>query len=405
MASVKLILYKQKTLKDGRHPIMLRIIENRKATRISIGYNASIEEWNEPRCCFTRKANDYKNRNTILKELEIKAEKVLNQIRLEKLDYTPTLFKDLFIGIKKEITVFEFFETLIDEMKAKEQFSNASVYRTTLNSLHKFRKKIKSLKFADIDYTFLKKYETHLFKGGCSGGGVHNYMRTVRAVINEAIRRGYLPKEKYPFSTQFNKSGYSLSHLKSTASPRALSLVDMEKFKNFDVEKHPEFKTSWLMFLFSYYARGINFTDMAHLKWSDIYNNRITYTRQKTGKFFTIGINENLQKILDEFEPKITDYVFPVLTDFHKTTSQKKNRIIKKLKQFNSDLKEMGKILELPIKLTSYVARHTFATTLKAKDVSVAKISQSMGHADIATTQAYLKQFEDREIDALDELL
>ncbi len=404
MATIKIILYKQKTLKDGKHPVMLQITNNEKSSRISIGFRCFKNEWDVNRCRFKKQMENARNKNTILRDLETRAEQILDKIRKEKLTYTPKLFKDLFVGVKKEITVKDFYEIILDELEAKNKLGNRGNYKTSMNSLIKFTKG-RTFYFEDITYNFLKKYEAFLIQRGCSGGGVHNYMRTLRAAINEAIRRDYLNQENYPFSTQFNKKGYSLSHLKSNASPRALSISDMDKLKNFNVDAYPELKESWLFFMFSYYARGMNFIDMAYLKWEDVYNNKISYRRHKTNKQFNIPISEHLQKILDEFEPRIFEYVFPVFSNFHKTAVQQNNRTKKIRKKYNGDLKEIGKILELPNKLTSYVARHTYATTLKAKNVSVAKISQSMGHADITTTEAYLKQFEDAEIDKLDELL
>ena len=95
-------------------------------------------------------------------------------------------------------------------------------------------------------------------------------MRTLRAAINEGIRRDYMDKDFYPFSTAQNRNGYSISHLKSKASPRALSTEDMEKIKNFPSDENPHLKQSFHFFLFSYYLRGINFKDLALLKWTDI---------------------------------------------------------------------------------------------------------------------------------------
>ena len=86
----------------------------------------------------------------------------------------------------------------------------------------------------------------------------------------------------------------------------------MEKYKSFDFDKHQMLKDSYLIFLFSYYSRGMNFVDISYLKKSDIVNGRLRYFRQKTGGKFNIPISENLQKIIDEFSDVDTDYVFPV---------------------------------------------------------------------------------------------
>jgi integrase len=170
-------------------------------------------------------------------------------------------------------------------------------------------------------------------------------------------------------------------------------------------QDHPELNQSHRLFLFSYYARGMNFKDMAMLKWKDIYNGRINYTREKTGKFFTMRVSENLQAIISEFKDEKSEFVFPILNDLHQSPEQIKNRVKKQLKKFNNDLKEIADILGIDAKITSYVARHTFATTLKKNNASISKISEALGHADVNVTNAYLKRFEDDELDELDILL
>ena len=264
--------------------------------------------------------------------------------------------------------------------------------------------------FADIDYQFLKKFETHLFKRETvSGGGVHFYMRTLRAIINEAISRNFMPRELYPFANQFNKNGYSLSHLKSKASPRALSEQDMNKIKTAAFDQAPTLQMANNYFLFSYYARGINFTDMANLKWSDIYDDRLHYTRSKTNGNFNIKVSEPIKQILTyfqtEYPPTSANYIFPVLSEFHQTEKQIKYRIQKCLKQYNQQLKEIAELLDINVALTSYVARHTYATTLKRNGINTATISEGLGHKDISTTKAYLKQFDTDVIDKADEVL
>lgn len=406
MATAKIVLNKGKKLSEGRHPIVLLLTHKSKVSRISLKYKCTPTDWDKAKCRFKKSMNNYRDKNAVLREMETKAEETIDKIQREGLTFTPALFKDLFLDVKQEITVIKFFDIILNELSEKGSTGNHDVYKGTKNAVLRFIKNKKNLMFEDIDYSFLKKFETFLFKGGCTGGGVSIHMRTLRALINEAIRRNYLARENYPFATSFNKNGYSLSHLKSEAKPRALSIEDMDKIKNFEIEKHPQFKETWLIFLFSYYCRGMNFADMAKLKWKDVYNGRIYYRRMKTGTEFSIKVSEKIQNILNEFEPRLTPYVFPILTDFHKTPEQIKNRRKKRLRKFNQEMKDIAKLIgDIREDISSYMARHTFASTLNSKNVSVSKISQGLGHKDVATTQAYLKRFDDKEIDDLDEFL
>lgn len=405
MPTARVILFKGKLLKDGKSPILLQITNNRKTFRLSTNYRVEKKYWDDKTGRFKRSLTNYQKKNTILRNLVSKAEDVFDEIRKQDKAFSPKLFKDLFAGRKKQMTVYDYMQELIDNFKDRGKVNTAHTYVVLRNQLFKFYGKRKVLLFSDIDLRLLNKFETYLLKRGCSGGGISNYMRTLRSTYNKAIDDEYAEEKYYPFSTNRKRKGYVISKLKSTASPRALSLSDMEKYKAFDYDGFLMLKDSYLLFLFSYYSRGMNFVDMAYLKKTDIVNGRLRYFRQKTGGKFNIPISENLQKILDEFSDVDTEYVFPILDELHKSSTQQKYRIKKCLKKMNSDLKEIGAILHLEIKLTSYVARHTYATTLKRKKANIGFISQAMGHADIQTTKAYLENFENEEIDKLDELL
>ncbi len=347
----------------------------------------------------TRPRNEQeKNSN---KEIRAQAERVRAKRELQISDDEFEIPQPKKVNTKD---VYAFFGEQIEALNQKGKLGNQTLYKNTLNALKRFYGQKNSLAFNDIDYNFLTNFETYLFNRGCNEGGVSAYMRTLRAVINQAIKSGFMRPKDYPFSTP-QKNGYSVSKLKSKPNPRALSMEDMEKVKNFPFDKYPDLKKSVLYFLFSYYARGMNFQDMARLQWSDIYNDRINYIRQKNRKFFSINLSDKLQEIIEQFPKSDSPYVFPILTNFHQTEVQKKNRIQKCLKHYNQDLKEIANVLGIDVNLTSYVARHTYATTLKNKGVDVSVISEGMGHKNVDVTKNYLKQFGNEVLDNTDELL
>lgn len=405
MANIKIVYFTSKKYSDGTCPISLRVTHQRKKKYITLGYRCLATQWNKETCRFRKNYPEYKAKNKVLGILQSRAETILDDFTKFKIPFTFQSFDDKFKNDKKTCPVYPFFDVRIEEAT---KLNTKGTYQQTKNALWKFAPN-KDLMFSDIDYQFLKKFESHLFsRENMSGGGVHFYMRTLRAIINQAISRDFLPRELYPFANQFNKNGYSLSHLKSTASPRALSEIDIDKIKNFPFEKHPAIRKEGYYFLFSYYARGINFTDMAKLQWSDIYKDRIYYTRSKTGGNLNIKISTPIQVILNYFKkefPSDANYVFPVFSAFHQSESQKKYRIQKCLKQYNDKLKEIAELLDIAVNMTSYTARHTYATTLKRKGVNMAVISEGLGHKDISTTKAYLKKFDTDVIDKSDEVL
>lgn len=402
MLTHKILLYKQKTYKDGTHPVMLQVMENRKAKRISLGHSCKPTEWDSAKSRFKKSFPNSEIKNAELSAVQQRADLVLATAKLKQKEITSIQFLQEFEG-REQHDLFSFLALKRKELLERGSAGNETVYMSMQLAVRKFHGK-GMLPFEHVDYLFLSKFETHLRSQGANDGGISAYMRTVRSLYNEAIRRGLVGREYYPFSTQFNKEGYSIGKLKPRFTPRSLTVEDMERIKNFPSLEHPKLRQSWLLFIFSYYCRGIAFSDMAHLRHGDIYSGRMTYVRKKSKSQITLKLHEKALEALKEFPPNGL-YVFPILSEFHQTAKQKYDRIVKKRKQFNKDLKEIARLLGIEVNLTSYVSRHTFATSLKRKGVNTAVIAQALGHRDEQTTRHYLAQFGDDEVDKTNSLL
>lgn len=298
--------------------------------------------------------------------------------------------------------VFEFFDEKIAELSNAGQAGNASIYTSARNALRKFAKE-KKLAFADINYRYLMNFENYLRIGGARDGGISNYMRTVRALFNEAIRRGIADQASYPFSTQFNKNGYSIAKLKIAINPRAMTVEELTLIKNFNYPTYAELAWAFQIFMFSFYEFGINFADIARLTWANIQGEHLRYVRKKTKKEYNIPPHPEARKIIKYFKGK--DLLFPILLPCHKTEEQKLEQVTNKRKAFNDAMREIGKILGIKTNLTSYVARHTSATTLKRNGVSEDVISEALGHSDVVTTKRYLAHFENEVLKKASERL
>ena len=152
-------------------------------------------------------------------------------------------------------------------------------------------------------------------------------------------------------------------------------------------------------FLFSYYCRGLNFADLASLKWTNIRDGFINYVRAKTKEEFDFKLHPEALKILDYYhvlEGNSDDgYVFPILYKRHATVRSQRDRRLKILKRVNKDLKTMAGDAEIQKNLTTYVARHSYASALRIKGVSKEDIGKSLGHDSIKTTEIYLDEIGD----------
>ena len=213
-------------------------------------------------------------------------------------------------------------------------------------------------------------------------------MRDLRARYNEAVKLELIDDQE-PFKH------YSIKSIK-TKRQIAITKNDIDKFISFDYTNNTKYKLSYLTFLFSYYSAGINFTDVCKLKKGQIID-ELVYTRSKTGKLMTIPLykkNKEILKKIHSIPKENNDYIFPYLTNFHETDRQIADRIKKTRTKYNKDIKFIAKNVGITANLTSYVARHSFATTLYQSGTPVSVIKELLGHENVAITEVYLKQFD-----------
>ena len=396
MASVKVILYKSKTYKDGTHPLMLQIIHNRKVKKQSLNIRLHEFEWDSKNNLPKRKVTNYKTIVTLIRTKIAEAEKTLVKLDTAKKDYSVTELSTKIKGKKTTKSFNQYTEELIEGMISTNKIGNANSYRGALNVINKFTKN-KNLAFTDIDYKFLTKFEEyHLRKENNTVNGLNVYMRVIRAVYNKAINEDLVSIDYYPFRK------YKIK-LKKT-SKRAISRDEMKKIVNLELDETSTFWNARNYFLFSFYTIGMSWVDMALLKVENIKGDRIIYQRSKTDKEYNIKINDNIKLILDYYinDKNKEDYIFPIINNEENETAKRSN-IKNALRIYNKHLKQIGEQIECSIPLTSYVARHSWASIANFSGIHIGVISQGLGHEDIKTTQTYLANFDHSAIDDANE--
>lgn len=395
MTSIKAVLRKTKLAND-KFPIALRITKNRRSKYFKTPYDSSENEWNSNIGEFNKKSDNYIQKNRLLNKIKQRAYVIITEIEIENEYYTLEDFEVKFrIGSNPiNHNIFDFGEEIVSEMKKSGRMGNARIYYDTLNSIKRFQRN-KHLTFNEINHAYLEKYEIFLRSRGGTDGGISVRMRSIRSLFNSAIKRNVINQKVYPFKT------YKISKFKSSALKRALTIEEIDRIVRLDLNDFAHLINFRNYFLFSFYTRGMNFADMITLKWDNIVDSRIYYTRLKTKRNFQIKILEPVQEILNFYKeyPSNTNYVFPILLKDNLSPSQVENRKNKVLKEFNYALKEIGKLANINKPITTYVARHSFATCMKQKGVSTDVISESLGHQNIAITQTYLKSFSNSVLD------
>ena len=396
--TISVICYKSKTLANGEHPLMLRIIQNRKTQYKSLNISVAAKHWDfdknapKPKCPHKELIN-----KIILKTKLEYQQKVLEKKANEEEFTASSLIHEQKNEIKA-MTVEDFYKQLIKELKEKGQIGNSYAFLSSYVNLKHFNKGKKlNYTFSHIDVVFCKKFEDWMRRKGNKDTTISYQFRTLRAAFNRAITAKVVSKEKNPFSE------FKLSHLNTKTMKRALSKADILKIM--DADCHDKSELSQLahdLFCFSYLCGGISLVDMANLTPENIIEGRLIYQRQKTHGSINLQLSDRALKIISKYSDyqKKAYYFFPILhCKRHITPMQKHNRVRKYCLHINHELKILAKELNITANVTTYVARHSFATILKKSGVNIGIISQALGHQDIKTTQIYLSKFDNEQVD------
>ena len=396
-ATINVVCYKWKTLANGEYPLMLRICKDGKKKYQSLGISVLPRYWdftrNKPKPNCPNK--EYIQKIILDKQTELQQRML--EFNYEQKEYTTTtLLNDENKRFELK-TVCQFYQELIEQCKNNNKCGNRLIYKGSYNSLKVFTKNQLDIPFSAIDISWLNKYEKWLRSKGNKETTMSLMFRTLRSAYNKAIKAKCARKSDYPFDE------YKINKFDTKTQKRAIAKTEVLKFtKEVDnIGKRQYVQLSKDIFIFSYLCGGINFTDIANLTKVNITNGRIHYIRQKTGKLIKLGISEEAMQIIKKYESESKGYLFPILNaNIHKTPLQKQNRIHKMLGKINKNLKLIAAQLNVDANMTTYVARHSFASVLKKSGVSIALISEALGHSDLSTTQVYLDSFDNEQIDA-----
>jgi len=302
----------------------------------------------------------------------------------------------------KKNSVLDAFYAREEDLKKKGKLGTYDWYRYSRKALESFTGR--DLKYSDITVEFLKQYEEHLLKKqegqkkGKSYTSISMYMRALQAIVNVGKKEGYVPASRYPF-------GEGKYEIPETEGRRmALTLSQIGKVVNYPLLTENERRCRDLWY-FMYLASGMNIIDLLHLKFNNIKNNIIYYDRIKTRsrrkkkKEIRVPVLPQMWEIIDQWgnpDKSPDNYIFMFIND--EMTIEEDRRTVKNFTSLlNKKMRAIGKALGYG-NLSSYVARHSYATVQKRADTSTAHISEALGHSTELTTQHYLDSFEDDEM-------
>lgn len=289
--------------------------------------------------------------------------------------------------------LIKFMNSVTEELRIGGYYGTAHIYRSSLNALCAFNNS-KELLFTKITPEFLKHYESYLRQRGCSWNTVSTYLRTLRATYNRAIDNRIAPYVPHLFKHVYTGT--------RADKKRALNACDMALMLNAHrEEKVPQpLNRAQGLFVLMFLLRGLPFVDLAYMHKNDLNENVITYRRRKTGRQLTVTVPPDAMELLDQYmnTDANSPYLFPILSS--KEDSKEAYREYQlALRMFNSQLALLGNVLGVRTNLSTYAARHTWATMAYHCEVHPGIISEAMGHSSITVTETYLKPFRDKKID------
>ena len=392
MASVK-VKFRPSTVNGREGTLYYQVIHNRVVRQINTEYKLFVSEWDcHSETVVLHHISTGQERNNYLLSIgsRIKWDKErLNKI-IRTLSQSGTFITDdvvvRFHNNRQEQSFNAYISRQIVRLKRLGKIRTSETYTTALRSFSGFMND-KEVLFDQINADLIAEYEAYLKGRGNSPNTISFYMRILKAVYNRAVGDG-LTGQRHPFKSVYTGVEKTLK--------RAVSLNDLKRIKGLDLSLKPNLDFARDMFLFCFYTRGMSFIDMAYLRKKDLQNGILSYRRRKTGQQLFIKWERCMQEIVDKYPGNTTEYLLPIITqrdvDYRKQYTNELHRV-------NHLLKKIGKQLDLPMPLTMYVGRHSWASVAKSRNVPISVISEGMGHDSENTTQIYLASLDTSVVD------
>jgi len=285
-----------------------------------------------------------------------------------------------------------FARKLIKELEQTGKRQTAEAYTTALNSFIRFHGE-RDILFEEVDSTLMTAYEKFLKDADICPNSISYYMRNLRAMYNRAVERE-LTVQRNPFKHVYTGIDKTVK--------RAVSLKVIRRIRDMDLAYSPALDRARNLFMFSFYTRGMSFVDMAYLKKKDLQNGILSYRRQKTGQQLFVKWEPPMQDIIAKYDTSGTPYLLPIIQDM---ASDERRQYKNAVHRLNVNLKRLGEQIGLGIPLTSYVARHAWASIAKSKKIPISTISEAMGHDSENTTRIYLTTLDTSIVDRANSLI
>ena len=296
----------------------------------------------------------------------------------------------------KQIILKEVFTAVINDFRNNERWGSAHIYQSTLNAFLAFCGNSR-FKLKDLSPVVLKQFEQYLRTRNCSWNTVATYMRSLRSAYNRCVDDGRVPYVPRQFEHVHTGARTNVKRaLDASDLKRLLAWID----KGADDSIPADVRKAGVIFALMFLLRGLPFADLAFLRKTDLCGNVLVYRRKKTGRLLTVVLPPDAIRLMEEIRNRNrrSPYLFSIISngeDQEKAYREYQSA----LRYFNYKLVELGHYLGIDAHLSTYAARHSWATLAYHCEIHPGIISEAMGHSSIAVTETYLKPFQDERID------
>lgn len=380
--------------KDQTYPVKLRVTYQRKHHYFTLNESLSKEEWDKINAPNAR--GSFRTARLKYNNLELKAGNILDSMH----QFSKEKLGDLLFGEgKKTHDLLSLLELYITNLKKESRFSTAETFSSTLSIVkrYKYDGRKNQIPILSITEEWLQNLENTLLKENKAPSTIGKHMRNIRVIINLAIDRGLMDKSEYPFGKRRYQIPATSNHKRALNQAQVSALANYETF----IPQEARARDYWL---FSYLAAGINMMDMAHLRYRNLQGDKLTFYRVKTENSrktnltpIEVILHPRALQILEVYgRPKkgSDTLIFDLITGTkskERTLSEQKSSVA----TINKYLKRIGEKLAFPFKLTTYTARHSYATISMRSEVPIQHISESLGHSSLKVTSTYLGSFDE----------
>ena len=389
ITSVKLMLNKSRILNNGSYPLVFQVIHNRRKKLLYTGYRMKEEVFDESEgkimnglgSTFT--ATEVVKMNRELRKMRNRIDTRIRQLERAGEEFTveDILTQNAFGTGKPQFYLLRYINAQIERKQELKKVGMAAAYKSTRSSLARFIGR-PDVRMSEVDSAFVRRYEDFLYSNGSSGNTVSYYLRNLRSLYNQAVADGYHPRGEYPFAKAQTRPAKTVK--------RALSRTDMQNLADLNLENEPELEFTRDLYLFSFYAQGMAFVDIVLLKKADICNGVLTYSRHKSKQLIRIAVTPQMQGLIDKYKTE-NEYLFPIISGEYASGYQQYRLALGRI---NRHLKKIAVVADIKVPLTTYTARHTWATLARDYGAPISVISAGLGHTSEEMTRVYLKDFD-----------